>query len=126
MDYTRDGDWLYFRIGGMSHSVDSLQHPQAIMRISGFSLQAAHLLAQTPFLQLLSWSPETIQTPEGFKNSPRNTPECFHGSQNAADDGLIMNKLKEWKKGGEDEDEWLITAGLIRRLSDISLRLEMR
>lgn len=73
MDHTRDGDWLYFRTGGISYSVDSIQHPQAIMRITGFSLQAAHLLAQTPFLQLPSWSPETIQTPEGFQNSHRNT-----------------------------------------------------
>lgn len=68
MDYAREGDWLYFTIGRMSHSVDSLQHPQAIMRITAFSLQAAHLLAQAPvFFQLPSWSPATIQTPEGFK-----------------------------------------------------------
>lgn len=33
-----------------------------------------------------------------------------------------MNKIKEWKKGGEDVDEYLITPGLIRTLSDISLR----
>lgn len=49
VDYAREGDWLYFRIGGMLRSVDSIQHPQAIMRITAFSLQAAHLLAQTPF-----------------------------------------------------------------------------
>lgn len=100
VDYTRDGDWLYFRIGRISYSVDSIQHPQAIMRITGFSLQAAHLLAQTPFLQLPSWSPETIQTPEGFKNSPRNTWGCFHGSKNAAGYGLI-NKIREWEKRGQ-------------------------
>lgn len=69
VDYTRDGDWLYFRIGGISYSVGSIRHPQAIMRITGFFLQAAHLLlSQTRFLQLPSWSPETIQTPEGCKN----------------------------------------------------------
>lgn len=100
MDYTRDGDWLYFRIGGMSYSVDSIQHPQAIMRITGFSLQAAHLLAQTAFLQVPSWSPETTETPEGFKNSPRKTRECFHGSENAAGYGLIINKRME-KRGRE-------------------------
>lgn len=98
LDYTPDGDWLYFRIGGISYSVDNIQHPQAIMRITGFYLQAAHLLGQTLLLQLPSWSPGTIQTPEGFKNSPKNTRERFHGSENAAGYGLMMNKRVE-KRG---------------------------
>lgn len=68
------------------------------MRITGFSLQAAHLLAQTTFLSLPSWSPETIQTPEGL-NFPRNT--SAHGSKNSGY-SLVSNNTTESEKTGEE------------------------
>lgn len=55
------------------------------MRITGFSLQAAHLLAQTAVLQRPSWSPETIHTPEGL----------FHKNKNAAGYRRATNKSTE-------------------------------
>lgn len=121
--YTRDGDWLYFRIGRISYSVDSIQHPQAI-RITVFSLQAAHLLAQTPFLFLPSWSPETIQHLRGLRIHPETRVFLWRGKSSRLLSHYEQTKRIE-KEGGDHLHEHLIHQNRPERCSvDRSLRFQ--